>query len=408
MRLAVSLGRVNSEDWGLSRSLSSAGQYIRLETVGRKSGHPHDVLVRFITVGGSIVVFPQKDGRQDWVANIRANPSVKVFSEGKVIEGKCSIRRIQGLRDPLLGIFTRKYGAEEVRKRYWGQQIYAEIEPLSQTAADDYEELVYADLEAAFDGVAETYDQHILGNSMNVWLRNRSVTLLKELFKPGDTVLEVGCGTGTETLSLAQHGVKVLASDISSKMLDVLEEKARAAGLRESVIPIHARPYALIERVAELGYRTVDGAYSTYGAINTEPRLDRLIQDLHSMIKPEGKLLLGVWNKYCLYELVGYAIRMRPSMSFARLRNPVPVGKSRFCVTTTSYSVGSLNGLLSNRFKLLRVYGVEILLPPSNLVGYLPPPPFLNFLKKVEVGLEGQYPWNRLGDHFLGVYSRRG
>jgi len=352
------------------------------------------------------VVFPQNIGHQDWVANLRANPKVKIFGEGMQVDGTCEIKDIRGLKDPLLGIFTRKYGRDEVRKRYWGQRIYVEIMPLSQTAAEDYNELVYADLEAAFDGVADTYDQHIFGNPMNVWLRNRSVSLMKKLFKPGETVLEVGCGTGTETLSLAGLGVRVLASDISSKMLHVLQEKAEIAGLDDLVVPIHARPYELRDRIAKLGYGPIDGAYSTYGAINTEPRLEALVEGLHSMMRPGGKLLLGVWNKYCLYELVGYAIRLRPSMSFARLRNPVPVGRSRFCVTTTSYSVGSLNRMVSRRFKLQKVYGVEILLPPSNLVDYLPPRPLLDLVKRIEVGLEGQYPWNRLGDHFLGVYER--
>ena len=386
----------------------SAGQYLRIETVGRKSGRPHDVLVRFITVEGKIIVFPQNLGHQDWVANLKVNPSVKLFSGGKVIEGRCQIKDTRGLDDPLLGIFTRKYGRDEVRKRYWGQRSYVEIEPTSETPAEDYDELVYEDLEAAFDGVAESYDTHIFGNQMNVWLRNRSVALLRELFRPGDVVLEIGCGTGTETLSLAQSGVRVLAADISAKMLEVLARKASGAGLREMVVPIHARPYELRERILGLGYDRIDGAYSTYGAINTEPRLPELVRGLHLMLKPGGKLLLGVWNKYCLYEIVGYTLRMRPSMTLARFRNPVPVGKSRFCVTTTSYSVRSLNQMLAGYFKLLKVYGVEILLPPSNLVEYLPPQPLLDFLKRVEVGLEGHYPWNQLGDHFLGVYTRLG
>jgi SAM-dependent methyltransferase len=364
------------------------------------------VLVRFVTVGGKIVVFPQNSGRQDWVANVTQNPKVKVFGEGRVLEGTCHMREIQGLKDPLLGIFTRKYGVDEVRKRYWGQHRYAEIEVTSQSQAVDFDELVYADLEAAFDGVAESYDQHILGNQMNVWLRDRSVSLLKKLFNPGDTVLEIGCGTGTETLSLARHGVRVLALDISSRMLGVLEKKAAHAGVQDMVVPVHARPYLAKRRLGELGYSQIDGAYSTYGAINTEPKLDILIRDLHSMIKPGGSLLLGVWNKYCLFELAGYSVRMRPSMVVARLRNPVPVGKSRFCVTTTSYSVGSLDRVLRGFFRLQRVYGVEILLPPSNLVEYLPPRQILGFLKKVEVSIEGHFPWNRLGDHFLGVYSR--
>lgn len=388
--------------------MSSHGELIRLETIGNKTRTPHGVLVRFIIAGGKIVIFPQKQSRQDWVINIQHDPKVTVFSAGHKMNGNATVRTVENLKDPLLGSFMRKYGEAEVRKRYWGQLTYVEIEVQSESTPGDYVDLVYADLEAAFDGVAEHYDEHILGNPMNLWLRNRSVEHLLDLFGPGDVVLEVGCGTGTETLLLAQQGIRVIAADISSKMLGVLRKKAQKAGLDGRITPLHARPYMLKQKVSELGYSTVDGAYSTYGAINTEPRLASLFADLHAMIKPGGILLLGVWNKYCLYEMIGYSIRMRPRMSVARLRNPVPVGKSRFCVPSMAYSVDSLSKIISGSFELKKVYGVEIFLPPSNLTAYLPPDRLLNLLKRVEVSVEGTYPWNRLGDHFLGVYSRIG
>jgi SAM-dependent methyltransferase len=364
------------------------------------------VLVRFIVIGGRIVVFPQKQGRQDWVANIRRHPKVNLFGSDRTFAGRAQMKQISGLKDPLLGVFTRKYGVDEVRKRYWGQTGYVEIEIVSESSAEDYAELYYSDLQAAFDGVAEHYDEHILGNPMNVWLRNRSVNYLSKIFKPGEVVLEIGCGTGTETLLLAQRGLKILAVDISPKMLEVLTRKARNAGVSDLIVPIHTRTYSLKEKLDRLGYDSIDGAYSTYGAINTEPRLDQLFQDLHSLIRPEGHLVLGVWNKYCLYEMLGYFLKLRPSMAFARLKNPVPVGKSRFCITSYAYSVGSLKQHLANLFKLKRVYGVEILLPASNLVKYLPPEPLLSIVKRVDITLESRFPWNKLGDHFLGVYSR--
>jgi ubiquinone/menaquinone biosynthesis C-methylase UbiE len=357
-------------------------------------------------LSGKVVIFPQNAIKQDWVENIRKNPKVELFGAGRTFAGLAQIKKISGLHDPLLGIFTRKYGEDEVRRRYWGQSRYVEVEIRSEASAEDYTELYYSDLEAAFDGVAEHYDQHILGNPMNVWLRNRSVNYLSKIFKPGDVVLEIGCGTGTETLLLAQHGVKILATDISAKMLEVLTRKARDADISDSIVPIHTRTYALMEKLKQLGYTQIDGAYSTYGAINTEPQLEQLFQSLHSLIHPEGHLVLGVWNKYCLYEMLGYSLKLKPSMAFARMTNPVPVGKSRFCVNSYAYSVASLKKHLDKLFKLRKVYGVQILLPASNLIRYLPSEPLLSLVKRIDVMLESHYPWNQLGDHFLGVYSR--
>lgn len=354
---------------------------------------------------GRMIMFPHHGKDPDWMKNIAANPGVMIYGMGTCWNGNARITEVKDLKDPILGAFQRKYGMNEIRQRYWGQRRYAEVEIRSQGKVD-VDELVYADLEAAFDGVATTYDTHIIGNPMNLWLRNRSVALLEKLFRPGDTVVEIGCGTGTETLQLARKGVRVLAADISSRMLEVLVDKASSEGLLPFVVPIHCRPYELRAKLSDKGYRAVDGAYSTYGAVNTEPRLSAMMENLHELIREGGKLVLGVWNKFCLYEILGYATKARPSMMVARLRNPVPVGKSRFCVTTRSFTVGELDKRVREWFVPEKVWGVEILLPPSNLIRYLPPRPLRELVQGADLALERAFPWNRLGDHFLRLYTK--
>jgi deazaflavin-dependent oxidoreductase (nitroreductase family) len=386
--------------------MSSEGQFIRLETIGRRTGNPHTVLLRFVTYGNRVVVFPEINSKQDWVLNLKSNPKVRVHSGGRVLEGVAEPGRVRTLHDPVLSVFSRKYGERVVRGAYWGQTEYIQIDLGAQVSTESFHDLIYADLEAAFDGVAEDYDRHIFGNPVNVWLRNRSVGLMSSIFQRGDTVLEVGCGTGTETLNLARMGVRVIATDVSSKMLDVLRRKAAAAGLSDLVVPIHSRPSGIFDRLRGIGCTSVDGAYSTYGAVNTEPRLQEFFSTLHALLTTEARLILGVWNKYCLYEIAGYSLKANPRMAVARLRNPVPVGRSRFCVSTNAYSVSSLNTEIGPYFTLERAYGVGVFLPPSNLLRYLPPEPLLSYAKRFELRVGSRYPWNRIGDHFLGVYKK--
>ncbi|MDG6934194.1 MAG: nitroreductase family deazaflavin-dependent oxidoreductase [Nitrososphaerota archaeon] len=384
----------------------SRGQIIRLETVGRRTGRPHSVLVRYILFDGKVVIFPDPSVKQDWVANIQANPAVKLYADEGVFEGQATLRTVKSLSDPVLGIFQRKYGYQQVRQRYWGQRRYVEILLGGKKGDQRIDELIYGDLEVAFDSVAKDYDRHIFGNPMNRWLRDQSVSLMKSVFRPGDTVLEIGCGTGTETLSLASTGVRVIATDISSGMLEVLNRKAEAAGLSKLVSTVKCRASQVASKLTSLGITDLDGAYSTYGAINTEPNLKSLSKDLHGVLKEGSPLILGVWNKYCIYEIIGYTLRMKPAMAVARLLNPVPVGKSRFCVSSYSYSLGGIVELVRPFFKFERAYGVEILLPPSNLVKYLPPEPFLGTLKRIDSALGRITPFNRLGDHFLALFRR--
>jgi deazaflavin-dependent oxidoreductase (nitroreductase family) len=85
------------------------GNYIRLETIGRRTGKPHQVILRFVTYNGRIMVFTQKGLRPDWLMNVASNPSVRVFGEGRIIEGRASLRQASGTKDPLLGVFTLLY-----------------------------------------------------------------------------------------------------------------------------------------------------------------------------------------------------------------------------------------------------------------------------------------------------------
>ncbi|MDG6995227.1 MAG: methyltransferase domain-containing protein [Nitrososphaerota archaeon] len=383
-----------------------AGQYLRLETTGRTSGTPHQVLLRYIAANDGIVVFPLNTGSQDWVKNVSENPMVKVFSAAGESTGTAQIKEITGLGDPLLSIFTRKYGRLTVNRWYKGQRLYVQVSISKKLGALNYDELVYGDLEAAFDSVADSYDRHIFGNPINTWLRNVSIGVMKTIFRPGSTVLEIGCGTGTETLSLANAGIRVVACDISQKMLDVLTEKARSAGLSEAVVPVHCKPIELVSKMHILGISSLDGAYSTYGTVNTEPNLDVMIRSIHSILKEDAPLILGVWNKYCLYEMMGYTLKLNPGMAFARMKNPVPLGKSRFCVATNAFSVGELRMLLQPWFRIDNVLGVVVTLPPSNLTKYLPNGRLLDFMKRLDLILGRTFPGNRVGDHFLALCRR--
>ena len=386
--------------------LPEESQYLRIQTVGRKTGKQHQVLVRFITIGsGRIIAFPLNTGKQDWVRNIRRNPDVTVFSpSGGTFRGIASTKEISDLKDPILSIFTRKYGSETVKRWYFGQRIYVRLEVV-KIGSLDTDQIVYDDLETAFDGVAETYDFHIFHNPINTWLRDVSINVMYKVFKPGSTVLEIGCGTGTETLALAKRGINVIATDISGKMLEVLKRKATRLGLDHKINPIHCRPPDLLEEITSLGYTKIDGAYSTYGAINTEPQLTKLVVTLRSLLRNDSPLVLGVWNKYCVYEILGYLVKGRPDMAFARLRNPVPIGKSRFCVSTNAFSAKSMDTLLRPYFIRRSLHGVVISLPPSNLTRYLPRGSMFQHAKRFDYNLGSIFPFNQLGDHFLGVYT---
>ncbi|MBE9080304.1 class I SAM-dependent methyltransferase [Romeria aff. gracilis LEGE 07310] len=59
----------------------------------------------------------------------------------------------------------------------------------------------------------------------------KKLAITQEYLQPDWSVLEFGCGTGSTAIIHAPHIKHILAIDISDKMLDIAEGKARDAGI---------------------------------------------------------------------------------------------------------------------------------------------------------------------------------
>src|SRR5262245_52429772 len=87
----------------------------------------------------------------------------------------------------------------------------------------------------AFDHIGARYDEEYTNTDLSRWFRRRVWERLGVLFKAGDHVIELGCGTGEDAIWLAKRGVHVLAGDGSPAMLAETERKASAEGVASLV-----------------------------------------------------------------------------------------------------------------------------------------------------------------------------
>lgn len=56
----------------------------------------------------------------------------------------------------------------------------------------------------------------------------RSLERMRHYLRPGDEVLEFGCGTGTTALRIAPSVARIVATDISEQMIGIARDKAEA------------------------------------------------------------------------------------------------------------------------------------------------------------------------------------
>src|SRR4030088_1085382 len=143
-------------------------------------------------------------------------------------------------------------------------------------------ESVFAD-SSAFNSVAADYDRHEADNPIMQLMRARSLAMLERTFPYGTTLLDVGCGTGTEAIWLAERGRTVFGVDPSPRMLEILSRRAAAVGLQIPTRRMGAG--GLMTRADEFGDASFDGAYSSFGALNAEPSLEPSLAAISRMVR---------------------------------------------------------------------------------------------------------------------------
>ena len=107
---------------------------------------------------------------------------------------------------------------------------------------------------------------------------------------PGNTVLDLACGTGSLTLELARRGYEMIGVDLSPEMLTQAAEKNRGAA------PIE--PIFLCQPMERLDlYGTIDACVCCLDSVNyvTDPKkLERAFGRVHLFLMPGGLFLFDV------------------------------------------------------------------------------------------------------------------
>ncbi len=121
---------------------------------------------------------------------------------------------------------------------------------------------------------------------------DRAVPRTLELLgtKPGDTVLDAGCGPGVHSIRAARAGLKVKAVDISETMLAEARERVHRAGVDDSVE--FAR-----EDLTHLSFP--DGTFRhvySWGVIIHIHDIELALDELIRIVAPGGRLALYVTN----------------------------------------------------------------------------------------------------------------
>ena len=260
---------------------------------------------------------------------------------------------------------------------------------------------------APFDAIAERYDDTFTRSKIGQAQRASVWKKLETAFRPGDCVLELGCGTGMDACFLAGLGVKVVACDNSPQMIKVANRRV-AESAKESLVQTHL---LAAEDVASLrngdGF---DGAFSNFGALNCVLDLSQLARNLSALLKPGATALLCWMGPSCLWEVMWYVGHGDPHRAFRRFqRGGVTARLAEGTSIRVHYpSVRSLARTFSPEFQLKSIKGIGVSVPPSYLEAWANRFPHLFGLSvRADFVLGRCFGFRSLADHILLEFQRR-
>jgi ubiquinone/menaquinone biosynthesis C-methylase UbiE len=252
-----------------------------------------------------------------------------------------------------------------------------------------------------FDALAAGYDETFTSSKIGQAQRTSVWNELAKTFRAGDRTLEIGCGTGVDACFLAERGVRVVACDSSSRMIEVATRRVQENGLQKLVQPLVLRA----EEIAPWGGEELfDGAFSNFGALNCVEDLRQLARDLARLLKPGATVLLCWMGPYCLWEMFWYLAHGNGEKAFRRLhRDGVTAKFAEGAFVQVNYpSVSLLARTFAPEFRLKSVKGIGVAVPPSYLERWAKRHPhWLHLCERADLYM-GRCPGIReLADHVL-------
>lgn len=113
--------------------------------------------------------------------------------------------------------------------------------------------------------------------------------ILGPYIKPGMTVMDIGCGIGFCSIAMARmvgEDGKVIAVDLQQKMLDVLQRRAKKAGVAERIETHRCE-------ADNLGVDTAVDFVLAFMMVHEVPDTRRLLEQVHGCLKPSGRFFVA-------------------------------------------------------------------------------------------------------------------
>jgi ubiquinone/menaquinone biosynthesis C-methylase UbiE/glycosyltransferase involved in cell wall biosynthesis len=136
-------------------------------------------------------------------------------------------------------------------------------------------------------------------NESNKYLYNYVIKIASKFFNDNTkTILDAGAGTAEYSIHFAKLGYRVVAVDISEAVLEMAAEEINKEGFANS---IHLKSEDIINFAFD--DESFDYIYC-WGVLMHIPEIEKAIKELSRILKPGGKMIISVSNKFSIHNMM--------------------------------------------------------------------------------------------------------
>jgi len=258
----------------------------------------------------------------------------------------------------------------------------------------------YQAINIGFGNLADEYDKLQQTNDAVKLMRNKFYETVTKTVPLLSYVLELNCGSGIDAHYFASKGYRVLATDISDKML----ENAAAKGKKQN---LEFRNLNNTE-LNKLKGKRFEAVISNLGGLNCIDDLTPLVSEIKSLVKPDGYFICTVMPRLSLWELaLIFKGEFRRAVRRIRRKGTIAnIGDEP--VYVKYYSPSDLKKYLKDDFNLIYTRALRIFSPPPPADRWRFKHPFLtSLLEKLDNKVETFYPASFVCDNFISVFKKK-
>ncbi|HVX49543.1 MAG TPA: class I SAM-dependent methyltransferase [Chitinophagaceae bacterium] len=256
------------------------------------------------------------------------------------------------------------------------------------------------DAAEAFTKQSHIFDALYADNPIIQYKRQRVRAHAGQFLQPRSHILELNAGTGEDAIYFAQQGHTVHATDVSTGMLQQLQQKATMFKAGSS-ISTELCSFTQLETLTAKGpYNLI---FSNFAGLNCTGNLNTVLQSFNNLLLPGGVATMVIMPPFCLWETL-LALRGNFKNAFRRFNSSKGVwanveGIKFLC---WYYKPSYIKKHLPPGFEILSVEGLCAAVPPSYFEGFPARHPQLyKKLTDFEMKHKNRWPWVCWGDYFI-------